>query len=190
MRINNFLTRTEQRGLIMMAMVLVVIRSLMMLVNWGPKALQTAGNQVDMPPDRVFQNIQKSIEINTADSLQFSGLRGVGKVLSGRIVRYRELLGGFVRVNQLVEVYGLDSAWLGQVRDRLRVDTGRIRLLNINHASFGQLLRHPYLDYEQVKAIVRYRERHGPLIHVSSLYLQGVLPDSVWIKVKPYLCTR
>jgi len=49
------------------------------------------------------------IDLNEADSLELQYLPGIGPVFASRIVRFRESLGGFHHVSQLMDVYGFDS---------------------------------------------------------------------------------
>ena len=102
-----------------------------------------------------------TLELNTTDSLALVVLPQIGEVMASRIHRHRDRLGGFVCFEQLYEVKGMDSARFATVRPYLLLDTSGIRKLNVNRDEFKTLLRHPYLDYEQVKAIVNYRERKG-----------------------------
>ena len=103
------------------------------------------------------------IEINTADSAQLVTLRGIGPVFAGRILRYRGMLGGFFSKEQLLEVYGMDSARYEGIADNIIADTTVITKMNVNDSEFRELLRHPYLDYETVRSIVNYREHRGPI---------------------------
>jgi competence protein ComEA len=49
------------------------------------------------------------LDLNTADSVQLSTVRGIGPKLAARIIKFRNSLGGFIKHDQLKEVYGLDS---------------------------------------------------------------------------------
>ncbi len=49
------------------------------------------------------------IEINRADTTEWKRLRGIGTVLSARIVKYRTKIGGFKSVEQLQKIYGLSE---------------------------------------------------------------------------------
>lgn len=49
------------------------------------------------------------VEINTADTTELKRLRGIGSVLSARIVKYRGKIGGFTSVEQLRNIYGLSQ---------------------------------------------------------------------------------
>ena len=47
--------------------------------------------------------------LNSIDSVGLEELPGFGPVLSGRTVKFRQALKGFVVIDQLKEVYGIDS---------------------------------------------------------------------------------
>lgn len=101
------------------------------------------------------------LELNATDSVALVALPQIGEVMASRIQRYRDRLGGYVCYEQLYEVKGMDSARFATVRPYLLLDISNIRKLEVNRDEFKTLLRHPYLEYEQVKAIVNYRERKG-----------------------------
>lgn len=101
------------------------------------------------------------LDLNVADSLTLVELPQIGEVMASRIHRYRNRLGGFVSINQLLEVKGMDSARFEAVRPYVKLENEGITALNVNRDEFKTLLRHPYLEYDQVKAIVNQRERKG-----------------------------
>jgi DNA uptake protein ComE-like DNA-binding protein len=129
----------------------------------------------------------QSININLADSAQLLPLPGIGPVFAGRIVKYRKLLGGFVRVDQLAEVYGMPMETLDLVRNRVHIDTSVIRKIRLDSATFKELLRHPYLEYEEVKALVEYRDFAGRISSAEELEENLVLADSILERVGHYL---
>jgi competence protein ComEA len=126
------------------------------------------------------------IELNSADSASLLPLPGIGPVLAGRIIRYRELLGGFARVEQLNEVYGLSPEAVLGAGPYISADPGRIRKLKVNTATFGELLRHPYLEYEDVLALIRYREVTGRITSPEEVREHALLTDSVLFRVAAY----
>jgi len=130
---------------------------------------------------------REPIPINRADSAQLLPLPGIGPVFSGRIIRYRELLGGFVSVHQLSEVYGLGPETVERIEASILVDTTAIRRLDMNSASFSDLLRHPYLDYADVQALVRYRDFNGRIGSVGEIRENHLLSDSTLTRIIPYM---
>jgi DNA uptake protein and related DNA-binding proteins len=127
------------------------------------------------------------VEINTADSAELMRLNGIGASFSRRIVKYRNLLGGFSSKEQLLEVYGMDSARLLPILDNLTVDQQLIKKINLNTVTIKDLSKHPYLDYYVAKAIVNYRDKHGKYKSVEDLKNAKLIYIELFEKIKPYL---
>lgn len=127
------------------------------------------------------------IELNSADSTDLIPLPGIGPVFSSRIVRYRNLLGGFVDVNQLLEVYGLpEETWL-KISKMVTADTLLIRTINVNTATFGDLLRHPYINRDNVVAITGFRERYGNIESWQMMKENDLIPEDKASLLRYYL---
>ena len=127
------------------------------------------------------------IELNSADSLLLTDLRGIGPVLAGRILKYRNLLGGFVRKEQLLEVYGLPYETFENISRAVIIDTTGITRIDLNKAAFSILIRHPYLDVYTVKGILNYRDIQGNIKDVNELKDNRIIPEESFSRVKPYL---
>lgn len=102
-----------------------------------------------------------TLDINLADSTELIALPQIGEVMASRIHRYRNRLGGFVCMEQLFEIKGMDSARFETIKPHITINKTVTSKINVNQDEFKTLLRHPYLEFEQVKAIVNYRERKG-----------------------------
>ena len=127
-----------------------------------------------------------SINLNNVDSAGLLPLPGIGPVFAGRIVRYRELLGGYHGSHQLSEVYGMKAETVELISPFLIIDTSRIRKLPLNTSSFRELLRHPYLEYDDVKALVNYRDVMGKITSLQEIMEHMLVPDSVLEKAGCY----
>ncbi|HYK76098.1 MAG TPA: helix-hairpin-helix domain-containing protein [Daejeonella sp.] len=148
----------------------------------------------DYPANRQFhkeENPSKKllpvVELNSADSVQLQSLRGIGPAFASRIVRYRNRLGGFYSMEQLLEVYGLDSARYEGLINQIRVDVANLRKININQAAFEEIKTHPYLTYKQVNAIIQYRKQHGVYNSIEDLKKIAILNEQILRKIGPYL---
>jgi len=130
---------------------------------------------------------QAKIDLNRCDSADLDKLPGIGPVLSARIIKYRNLLGGYSTVEQLREVYGLRDSTFMLISGRVSADSALLRKININTAVFSELLRHPYLDKHDVQAIMKYRELKGRAEGISELIVNGILPGDKASRVSPYL---
>lgn len=125
------------------------------------------------------------LELNLVDAEGLQQLRGVGPVLSERIVRFRDALGGFLCIEDLYEVYGLDSIVVDQARPHLTANAQHIQSLCLDTVSFGTLLKHPRFDLETTKKLIRARGRG---VHAMDVVLLRSRLDSVTLrKVRPYL---
>ncbi len=90
-------------------------------------------------------------------------------------------------MDQLKEVYGISLETLDRITDRIVIDTSVLIKLDLNSATFRELLRHPYLEYEDVKAMVNYRDFAGTIQSARELRDNYILPDSVLQRIMPYL---
>lgn len=130
------------------------------------------------------------IELNTADSLALDQVSGIGPAFASRIVKYRERLGGFYSLEQLKEVYGVDSAHFAQWVPQLALNTAVVRKIDINTATFEELKRHPYLSYKQINALIQYRKQHGAYASLSDLKNIPLFTDEILRKLAPYLICK
>ena len=127
-------------------------------------------------------------DINTADSESFKKVRGIGEVLSKRIVKYRKRLQGFSMKEQLYEVYGLDSTVVKRLFKYFAIKkTPKLKKINLNEASFKEILRHPYIDYPMTKKIFQYRDKHKKFKDLKSLKELLKLSDKRYEKIVLYL---
>ncbi|MFT5336030.1 MAG: competence protein ComEA [Luteibaculaceae bacterium] len=105
--------------------------------------------------------------------------------LQKRILRYRDLLGGFYSVNQLSEVYGLKMDLLTKKGVELLVSKPT-KCLDIPLISFADLVRHPYFEKDEVRVIFTLRKQEG--FHLGQIRDSLKWGDKKWKKVLPYFC--
>jgi DNA uptake protein ComE-like DNA-binding protein len=127
------------------------------------------------------------IELNTADSITLLKVRGIGPAFASRIIRFRNRIGGFYQVDQLREVYGIDSIKFSQIQDQLKVNSALIQKINVNKVTFEQLKSQPYLTYKQINAIIQYRHQHGNFNEINDLKKIVVLNEEIIRKIEPYI---
>lgn len=130
------------------------------------------------------------IRINEADTTEWSLLRGVGPVLSQRIVSYRKALGGFVQVEQVAEVYGISPVLFEDIKPYLLLDSVEIETIDVNKASLRRLRNHPYMDFYTAKAVVDARKSAGPFVSIEQVAKLEVFERDVWEKLQIYLVVK
>ncbi len=127
------------------------------------------------------------VELNTADSLTLKKVPGIGSTFSRRIVKYRELLGGFYAVTQLSEVYGIDAERYEALKNWFIVDSTLTRRLPVNILPTDSLSKHPYISYRQARAIYDLRSRKGKLNGWENLSLLDEFTEEDRGRITPYL---
>ena len=139
-------------------------------------------------PKTFVKKTSERFNINVADTAQLKKIYGIGEKLSVRIVKYREALGGFIVMDQLEEVYGLDSGVVNQLRKKAYLEDGfRPTKIQINTIGEKELAIHPYISNKAAKSIVTYRFQHGDFRTISDIgNILGVDAETIR-KIEPYL---
>jgi competence protein ComEA len=166
------------------------IRGLMPYVALPESILPNTARSKPSTSGTVLPGVKPRSDINEADSTMLISVKGIGSRLSSRILRYRQALGGFYSMDQLYEVYLLDSVVVSRMKASFFVsDDPPLRRLNINSAGQQELAVHPYLKTRGAAAIVTYRLNHGKFESVEDLVKIQALDSAGVRKLKPYLKT-
>ena len=175
-------SRRERRSTFILLIIIVVIFGLRYIYPSGNNSLKIIPLELlnsdtdsalviqDTPAPVARQRVSKNqirkspiLNLNICDSASLEALPGIGPVLSSRIIRYRNLIGGYVSVDQLKEVYGLPEETFDLISARVLADSLAIRKIRINESDYKQLIRHPYFQKNEVYAILKYRELEGKI---------------------------
>jgi len=138
-----------------------------------------------------FERVEKlsegqTISINEKDTTVWKKIPGIGSTFAKRITKYSDLLGGYVSKHQLKEVYGIDEDMFSRIEKYIIEDEGYQKLA-INTLEFKELLRHPYLNYEQVKAVVNLRQKKGNIKSAAELAMLSQFTKDDITRLEPYL---
>ncbi len=128
----------------------------------------------------------KKIDVNQAKREDWESFYGIGPVLSARIVKFREALGGFSNIEQVGETYGLKDSTFQQIKPSLSLEI-KVQQININQASKETLAGHPYISWKLAKLIIAFRSQHGPFKDLQDLKKMKELPKDFFEKIGPYL---
>jgi competence protein ComEA len=155
-----------------------------------PRIIITRGAGKVLPETIVRQSFKKPgdrLNLNRCDSAALVKLPGVGPVLSARIIKFRNLLGGFVTADQLKEVYGLKETTYDNIAGRVFADSSDISGIKINDAGYKELSRHPYLNRYEIESIIKYKELKGRFLNASELVENNIMTPERVKKISPYL---
>ena len=137
------------------------------------------------PEKTIAKKEIKIIELNATDSVGLLPLPGIGGGYAKRILKYRSLLGGYYSIEQLKEVYGFSDSLFMVIKPYVKAEAALVNKLNLNTENFKELNAHPYISYEETKAIFNYRRKNGPL--KSAEQVKEIVGEDTFKKIKPYL---
>lgn len=123
------------------------------------------------------------LSLNAADTTLLQRIPGIGRYRAAQICRYRERLGGYISTAQLREIGDLPEG----IEQWFEIGAGETpRQIDVNKSDFKTLLRHPYLSYDQVLAIVRFRQKFGSLRSWSDLSNCPDFSETDFQRLAPY----
>lgn len=151
--------------------------------GWTERKTWERKEELPARASRNFHTLTK-VDINEADTAQLQRIPGIGEGISLAIVRYRQRLGGFHSVEQLLDIRIVSPELLDwfQVSDSLS-----LKPININKASFQVLNSHPYISYEQAKALLQYIRLYGNVKDEASLLSTGIFTPEDMERLRPYI---
>lgn len=107
------------------------------------------------------------VDVNVADTAELKRIPGVGSVIANSIVTYRERLGGFYALEQLLEVRYVTP----DLMEWFTIGNTPIKKIGLNKVGFDKLRSHPYINFYQAKVIMDYRKKKGKIKSLSQLAL-------------------
>ncbi len=127
------------------------------------------------------------VDVNLADTTALIALPGIGSKLSQRIITFRDRLGGFYKLEQVGETFGLPDSTFQKIKPRLTLSNPEVKQININTGTLDELKAHPYIRYAIANSIVQYRSQHGNFSSLADLKKIMTITDEVFSKAAPYL---
>lgn len=126
------------------------------------------------------------IDLNASSQEDLLSIPGIGPAFASKIIKYRTILGGYYSVNQLKEVFGMDSLRFEQINPYFDIETDSIKKINLNSAAFKDLIRHPYISKTTAYTIIDFRQKHGNFNKITDLKKVERMTDTLYQKISPY----
>ena len=109
------------------------------------------------------------IDLNRCDSTDITVVPMFGSKRAARLVEYRDRLGGFHSLSQLREVFVLQDIPMDLLEKYFVVHPADVRKININKATYKEMVSHPYFDAYLTKTILNYRTKNGDITSLDEL---------------------
>lgn len=154
-----------------------------------PEWVQKKNNQQRyIPNSRINVSEITTVDINKATLKDFTAIEGVDEYISERIIKYRSKLQGFSFKEQLFEVWGLDELMVNKILSTFSIKNKPIiKKVNINTASFKEVLSNPYIDYELCIQIFDYKDEVAELQSISEIKNIEGFPIKKYNRIVLYL---
>jgi competence protein ComEA len=160
-------------------------------VRIAESAKQPGGNYTNNYPQyekKVYEKkVISAIDINAGDSTAFVSLPGIGAGFSKRIINFRNKLGGFYKIDQVAETFGLPDSVFQKIKPLLKISGDAIKKININTASNEDLKSHPYIRWQLANVITEYKKQHGDYKTLEDLKKIMLINEETYNKISPYL---
>jgi len=109
-------------------------------------------------------------DINEASQEDLMKIFGIGEALSLRILKQKEILGGFISMEQMKDVWGLSPEVLFELNIHFKIVTvPNFKKIAVNDASLKELAQFPYFRYALAKQIITYRSMNGNFKNIEDL---------------------
>ena len=133
------------------------------------------------------KKVLKKVELNSCDSAALDSVFYMSSYLAGRLINYRNRLGGFFELAQIQLIYGIDTTVYAKIANHLSLDTTNIKRIDINKVSLERLAQHPYIGYKLAKVMVNYRAQHGEFKSKSDLKKIILINEEIFRKIERYI---
>lgn len=130
-----------------------------------------------------------NLDLNLADSAQLTTIKGIGAKTASAIIKYRDRLGYFTSVDQLLEIKIIFPDNFERMKGHLYIDNQDVetRRTKINQVELEVLARHPYVGWKDAKLVIAYREAHGRFGGFEDLENIREIDLDKWRNMKQYL---
>jgi competence protein ComEA len=130
------------------------------------------------------------VELNTCDTAALNKLPGIGSYTAHKLVVFRESVGGFVNLQQVLEA-GVSADNFEMCKKYLRINTNAVKRINLNTITFQELKAHPYCNEAMALSICKHRKTQGGSIaNVDEIATLPSVSPELWQKLKPYVVLK
>jgi DNA uptake protein ComE-like DNA-binding protein len=153
----------------------------------APKTAHVPTAQQTYTPFKRENRSMPIIDLNSADTNALRLVRGIGAYFARSIVKYREQLGGYAHIQQLLDLRNIDPERLSQWMPQLTLDTTKIIKIDLATADEQTLRQHPYIGYYAARGIVHFRTTQGAqACTLHALVENNILNEDAAQRLRPY----
>lgn len=133
------------------------------------------------------ERVEFPIDLNSADSVTLCRVAGIGAKSASHILFYRELLGGYHSVSQILELKVVTEENFQRILPQIYCDSAKIKKININFARPKELEVHPYISNRMLRQIINNRELKGGWSNLEEMIEDDIFSAEEAARIAPYL---
>jgi competence ComEA-like helix-hairpin-helix protein len=126
------------------------------------------------------------VDLNKCTMSQLMEVKGIGQYRASQILNYRNQLGGYYSLEQLLEVYGIDHEVLEMIRPQITIQTPVFRSISLKNF-YCKSIRHPYLSRAWCERLEKRLFLNPNFSTIENLLQEAGIPDSIGQRLMPYL---
>ena len=130
---------------------------------------------------------EERIELNGADSATLRSIYGIGEKSVVEIIKYRQKLGGFVRVEQLSEVKSVTESNFEKILQQIYCDSCNISKIDVNFARPQRMAAHPYISDASLRKLLKTRQLKGGWSRIEEMIDDKIFTRDEAERLRPYL---
>jgi len=151
------------------------------------KASQKRNLNVVLSP-KLSPKKELTLDLNIATVSDLLHAEGVSYELAERVVKYRNKLKGFTFKSQIQEVYGISSTEVYSLLQTFpELSKPTIKKINLNTASFKEVLSLPYIDYDLCIKLFDFKDEVAELQSIEEIKSIENFPVENYSRIILYL---
>lgn len=139
-------------------------------------------------PNEPLPPLPDHINLNRTDSATLVRLNGIGAILAHKILERRRNLGGFIRHEQLLEIFKFPDSTYNYLKEKLNINPAEIQKIKLNSCTEEQLAAHPYIGEKMAKNILLLRKGLNNYQNIAELRQVPLMNEEKYRKIAVY-CT-
>ncbi len=140
----------------------------------------------------------EAIELNSVTFEELAKVENIGRKLARNIIDYREKIGGFTTIRQLLDVPAIDTDTYNLIKNKLYVEGERTKFeeeqessiaskVNINTATVKELMTVPSITQSLAQKIVEYREKNGDFVSINEIKDVNGIGEIIFNGISDYI---
>lgn len=137
-------------------------------------------------PNEKLAPLPDHLNLNRVDSATLVRLKGIGPFIAHKIIEQRNSLGGFLKQEQLLELYKFPDSTYQYLKEKLTIDPKEVRKIGLNSSSEADLARHPYIGEKMAKNIILLRSGLKKYDKIEQLRQVPLMNEEKYRKIAAY----